>query len=69
LASAVLATQIAILAGMIKARVVDAKQMRDWLQSLIDALPSSDRETPYGLCLQHVVFALERNALPHPATH
>jgi hypothetical protein len=33
--------QNAIVAGMINARLVDPHQMRDWLQSLIDALKAS----------------------------
>ena len=61
LASASLMTQVAILAGMINAKLVDAKQMRDWLQSLLDDLKPGERGQPYGVCLQQVIKALEAN--------
>ena len=66
LSSAVLATQLAILAGMIKAGVVDAKAMRDWIQSLIDDLKPEERQKMYGVCLAQVIVALDRGAGTKP---
>jgi len=63
LVSAVLATQTAILVGMINAKLIDPLQMRDWLQSLIDALKPEERDDAYGTCLKQVVLAIEKNAL------
>jgi hypothetical protein len=63
LSSAVLATQTAILAGLINAKLVDPRQMRDWLQSLIDDLKPEEREQAYGTCLKQVVLAIEKLAL------
>jgi hypothetical protein len=67
--SGVLQTQIVILLGMIRAKLVDPVQMRDWIQSLIDDLEPRERQAAYGHCLQQVVFALEKNALPRPIAH
>jgi hypothetical protein len=64
--NAVLATQTAILLGMVDAKVVEPKPMRDFLQSLIDALNPEERKEAYGVCLHHVVSALESQALPRP---
>ena len=63
LVSAVSAVQLAILAGMIRAGIVDPKQMRDWLQSLIDDLKPEEREQAYGVILKQAVIGIEKNAL------
>ena len=65
-ANAVFATQTAILLGLIDAKVVDPKRMREFLQSLIDALKPEERNEAYGVCLYHVLSALETMTLPKP---
>ena len=64
LASALLMTQTVILGGMIKAGIVDAQNMIDWLQSLIDALSPEERTEPYGMCLTQVVTMIRKNSCP-----
>ncbi|KAF0103401.1 MAG: hypothetical protein FD144_1992 [Rhodospirillaceae bacterium] len=69
LSSAVMQTQIVILAGLINQKVVDAVAMRDWIQACIDDLKPEERERAYGRCMRQVVFALEKNAIPRPPAH
>jgi Na+/H+ antiporter NhaC len=64
LASALLMTQTVILGGMIKAGIVDAQNMIDWLQSLIDSLRPEERTEPYGMCLTQVVTMIRKNSFP-----
>jgi hypothetical protein len=63
-ANAVLATQSAILLGLIDAKVVEPAKMRSFLQSLIDALKPEERNEAYGVCLYHVLSAIETMTLP-----
>ena len=67
-ANAVLATQSAILLGLIDAKVVEADKMRAFLKSLIDAMKPEERKEPYGVCLYSVLSALETMTLPKPSS-
>jgi hypothetical protein len=64
--NAVLATQSAILLGLIDAKVVEADKMRAFLKSLIDAMKPEERKEPYGVCLHNVLSVLETMTLPKP---
>ncbi|MPZ34841.1 MAG: hypothetical protein GEV13_28295 [Rhodospirillales bacterium] len=64
--NAVLATQSAILLGLINAKVVEADKMRAFLKSLIDDLKPEERKQAYGVCLYNVLSAIETMALPKP---
>jgi hypothetical protein len=66
-ATALGSTQIAILWGLINAGLIEADRMRDWLQSVINALKDDESQQTFVVCLQVVVDSLERGALAQPS--
>ena len=63
LAGGALCASTAILLGLIKAGIVDAKAMRAWLQSLVDDLSPAERHLAYGFSLSQVIEQLDQTAL------
>lgn len=69
---AMLATQCGILAAMVEAKVVDARQMRDFLQNMITELKPDEQSVLLATCLRQVVTMLEKRYLsqaPGPRPH
>ena len=63
LAGGTLGVLVAVLHGQVEAGVADGPTLRVWLQSLVDGLPSDERQRAYGHCLQRVIAGLDGNAV------
>lgn len=66
-ANAVLATQTAILLGLINAKVVTPEVMRQFLEGLIENLSPDERKEAYGVCLHSVLSGIEALTAVRPA--